>query len=178
LLKLLSYQDYKTQTMKISIIVASTNTNLALAQQLNTIALEMGQTTQIINLVEEILPLYTTKVQSQQGIPDKVKELAQTLTNTDAMIFVAPEYNGGIPPTLTNAIAWLSVSGDDWRGCFNGKPAVVATHSGGGGQHVLLAMRCQLAYIGMNVVGRQIHTTNSKPLNLDSAREVMKQLIK
>lgn len=164
--------------MKISIIVASNNKNLALAEQLNTIALQMGETTQIINLVEEILPLYTSKVQAQQGIPDEVKALAQTLMNTDGMIFVAPEYNGGIPPTLTNAIAWLSVSGDDWRGCFNGKPAVIATHSGGGGQYVLSAMRNQLAYIGMNVVGRQILTTNSKPLNLDSAREVMTQFIK
>ncbi|BAQ64337.1 possible reductase [Geminocystis sp. NIES-3709] len=139
--------------------------------------MEMGQTTQIIDLVEEELPLYTPKIQAQQGIPDKVKELAQTLLNTDGMIFVAPEYNGGIPPTLNNAIAWLSVSGDDWRRCFNGKPAMVATYSGGGGQYVLLAMRSQLSYIGMNVVGRQIITNASKPFSIDSAKEVVKQLI-
>ncbi|MBL1210289.1 NAD(P)H-dependent oxidoreductase [Geminocystis sp. GBBB08] len=163
--------------MKISIIVASNNKNLALAHQLNKIALEMGQTTQIIDLVEEDLPLYTPKVQAQYGIPHKVTQLAQTLINTDGMIFVAPEYNGSIPPTLNNAIAWLSVSGDDWRGCFNGKPAIVATYSGGGGQYVLLAMRSQLSYIGMNVVGRQILTNSSKPLNLDSGKEVIKQLI-
>jgi chromate reductase len=164
--------------MKISIIVASNNHNLALAHQLNKIALEMGQTTQIIDLIEEDLPLYTPKVQAGYGIPHQVKQLSQTLINTEAMIFVAPEYNGGIPPTLNNALAWLSVSGDDWRGCFNGKPAIIATYSGGGGQYVLLAMRSQLSYIGMNVVGRQILTNGNKPLNLDSAREIMKQLIK
>lgn len=163
--------------MKISIIVASNNKNLELAHQLNKIAIEMGQQTQIIDLIEEDLPLYTPKIQAQSGIPDKVQSLSQTLINTEGMIFVAPEYNGGIPPILTNAIAWLSVSGDDWRRCFNSKPAMIATHSGGGGQYVLLAMRSQLSYIGMNVVGRQIITNYQKSLNLDSAREVISQLV-
>ncbi|GAB4308110.1 MAG: NAD(P)H-dependent oxidoreductase [Geminocystis sp.] len=163
--------------MKISIIVASNNKNLELAHQLNKIAIEMGQQTQIIDLIEEDLPLYTPKIQAQSGIPDKVQLLSQTLIKTEGMIFVAPEYNGGIPPILTNAIAWLSVSGDDWRRCFNSKPAMIATHSGGGGQYVLLAMRSQLSYIGMNVVGRQIITNYQKSLNLDSAREVISQLV-
>lgn len=164
--------------MKISIICASNNNNLALAQQLDHIAQEMGQMTQIINLVEEDLPLYTPKNQAEYGIPQKVQLLAQTLIHSDAMIFVAPEYNGGMPPTLNNAIAWLSVSGDDWRSCFNGKSAVIATHSGSGGQFLLMAMRIQLSYIGMNVIGRQIITTATKPLNVDSARDVIRQLIR
>lgn len=163
--------------MKISIIVASNNKNLELAHQLNKLAMEMGQVTQIIDLTEEDLPLYTPKVQAQFGIPAQVQSLSQTLINTEGMIFVAPEYNGGIPPVLTNAIAWLSVSGDDWRRCFNGKPAMIATHSGSGGQYVLLAMRSQLSYIGMNVVGRQIITNYQKALNIDSAKEVISQLI-
>ncbi|BAQ62512.1 possible reductase [Geminocystis sp. NIES-3708] len=163
--------------MRISIIVASNNHNLALAHQLSKIALQIGQSTQIIDLVEEDLPLYTPKLQAEYGIPSKVKQLADTLINTEAMIFIAPEYNGSIPPTLNNFLAWLSVSGDDWRGCFNGKPAIIATYSGGGGQYVLLAMRTQLSYIGMNVIGRQILTNKNKPLNEDSAKEVIKQLI-
>ena len=48
-------------------------------------------------------------------------------------IICAPEYNGSIPPVLTNIIAWLSVMGDDWRLVFNGKIGLLATHSGGGG---------------------------------------------
>ncbi|WP_373480916.1 NADPH-dependent FMN reductase [Geminocystis sp.] len=164
--------------MKISILVASNNHNLKLAQQLNQIVSDMGQNSQIIDLVEEDLPLYTPKFQAEYGIPEKIKLLAKTIIDTEGMIFVAPEYNGSIPPTLNNAIAWLSVSGDDWRGCFNGKPAIIATYSGGGGQYVLLAMRNQLSYIGMNVIGRQIITNGNKPLNIDSAKEIVKQLIK
>ena len=161
----------------ISVIAASNQKNLELAHNLLEFAQEMGQKTQLIDLVEEYLPLYTPKVE-QNGIPEKAKQLAQTLINSDAMIFVAPEYNGGIPPTLTNMLAWLSITGDDWRACFNGKPAAIATHSGGGGQYVLLAMRSQLSYIGMNVVGRQIITNYGKKLNPDSARDVVQQLIK
>jgi NAD(P)H-dependent FMN reductase len=164
--------------MNISIIVASNNKNLELAQELDGIAQEMGQTTTIIDLVEQELPLYTPKAQEEKGIPENILELAEVFTKSKAMIFVAPEYNGGIPPALTNIIAWLSVSGDDWRACFNGKSAMLATHSGGGGQYVLLAMRTQLSYIGMNVVGRQIITNYKKPFNPDSARGVIQQLIK
>jgi len=163
--------------MKISIIVASNNKNLALAKRLDKIAVDMGATTKIIDLVGENLPLYTPKNQAELGTPPKIKQLTETLTHSEGMIFVAPEYNGGIPPSLTSAIAWLSVSSDEWRSCFNRKPAALATHSGGGGQYVLLAIRSQLSYIGMNVVGRQIITNSHKDLNVDSAKDVIRQLI-
>ena len=164
--------------MKISILAASNNKNLKLAHKFQEIAQQIGQITRLIDLVEQELPLFSPKEQTINGIPNKVKELANLLIDSDAMIFVAPEYNGGIPPVLTNAIAWLSVSGDDWRACFNGKSAMIATYSGGGGHNVLLAMRAQLSYIGMNVVGRQIITNKNKSFNPESAKEVISQLIK
>jgi chromate reductase, NAD(P)H dehydrogenase (quinone) len=163
--------------MKITIIASSNNKNLELANTLKQIATQMGQTTQLINLVELGLPLYTPTEEKENGIPPQLKALVDIFTDTQAMIFVAPEYNGGIPPVLTNAIAWLSVSGDHWRGCFNGKSAMIATHSGSGGNNLLFALRNQLAYIGMNVVGRQIITNYNKKLNPESAQEVINQLI-
>ena len=114
----------------------------------------MGHTKKIIDLVEQELPLYTPEAQEENDIPKKIKELADIFTKSEAMIFVAPEYNGGIPPTLTNVIASLSVSGNDWRKCFSGKSAMIATHSGGGGQYVLLAIRSQLS-IYRNECSRQ-----------------------
>lgn len=161
----------------IAIIVASNNKNLDLAYKIDDVVQQLGQKTEIIDLVAEDLPLYTPKAQ-ELGIPKTVKKLSEKLINAEKMIFVAPEYNGGIPPTLTNLLAWVSVSGDDWRSCFNGKSAAIATYSGGGGQYVLMAMRSQLSYIGMNVVGRQILTNSKKEFTLDSAMEVIKQLIK
>ena len=55
--------------------------------------------------------------------------------------------------------------------------AVVATHSGGGGSHVLMHMRMQLSFIGMNVVGREILTNYNKPVNSESLTAVVDQLL-
>ena len=92
------------------------------------------------------------------------------------MLFVAPEYNGSIPPTLSNTIAWLSTQTDDFRSLFTLKPVAIATHSGGGGQKVLVAMRLQLGHLGATVLGRELLTTSKKPLNEQSARAVLEQL--
>lgn len=162
----------------IAILSASDNNNLQLAQKLSEIAQGLGETTEVIDLVDADLPLYTPKNEEKDGIPENAKKLAQILINSHAIIFVAPEYNGSFPPTFNNTIAWVSRIGDDWRLCFNGKPAAIATHSGGGGQYALLAMRSQLSYIGMNVIGRQILTNFNKPLNPDTAKDVIRQLIK
>ena len=53
----------------------------------------------------------------------------------------------GNQTVLTSAIAWLSVQGSDFRALFNGRPVVIATHSGSGGHTVLTALRLQLAHL-------------------------------
>jgi len=162
----------------ISIITASTGHNLTLATTIKTTLQQKKTSTNLLNLVDENLPLYTPTFQKEHGIPKQVLALTTQLLNTKAFIFVAPEYNGGIPPTLVNLIAWVSVSTENWRDCFNGKIAAIATHSGSGGVMVLAAMRQQLSYIGLTVLGRQLHTNYAKPLNTESLEDVLNQLIK
>ena len=89
----------------------------------------------------------------------------------------APEYNGSIPPCLSNAIAWLSVQGDDFRGLFNGRPVAIATHSGGGGMEALISMRIQLAHLGAEVMGRQLLSNYAKPANDDSIDDLLQRLL-
>jgi chromate reductase len=60
---------------------------------------------------------------------------------------------------LSNAIAWLSVGSLDFRILFNNRTVGLATHSGGGGQKVLLAMRQQLFHLGCTVLGREVLAT-------------------
>jgi NAD(P)H-dependent FMN reductase len=79
---------------------------------------------------------------------------------------------------MSNAIAWISrAGGEDWRNAFNGKYAAVATHSGGGGQKVLSAMRSQLQHLGTTVLARELLTHYQKALNPDSAKAVLEQLL-
>ena len=94
------------------------------------------------------------------------------------MVVVAPEYNGGVPPVLISFIAWLSVGEKDCRACFNEKPGLMATHSGSGGAHLFAALRIQLSYIGMNVLGRTIHTHYQKELKPETLSNTVSQLIK
>lgn len=156
---------------------ATTGKNLELAKALANTGSTIGGEHRVISLVAENLPLYSTEAE-QVGVPEAAKILTQNLTEADALVLIAPEYNGSIPPVLTNAIAWISRSGgDDWRAAFSGKIAAVATHSGGGGQKVLAAMRAQLEHLGTNVLARQILTHYKKPLNPDSAKAVIGELL-
>jgi chromate reductase len=163
--------------MKVSILVASQGKNKELANTLNSIVEKNGATSQLIDLVELELPLYS-QITEEGGVPEKAQELNKMIKESDALIFLAPEYNGGLPPVLTNAIAWVSRDGKSWRESFNSKPALIGTHSGSGGVRALVQLREQLSYIGLNVLGRVIHTHFSKPLNEESAQACVEGLLK
>lgn len=163
----------------ILIVTASDGKNLDLANTLLDISGEFEGNFEVIKFSDYELPVYTTAEEEKNGTPKAAVELTEKFLTADGFVFVAPEYNGSVPPIFLNAMAWISRSGnEDWRAAFNEKPAVVATHSGGGGQHVLMAMHAQLAFIGCNVIGRQIHTHYSKQLNPDTAKNVLGQLTK
>ncbi len=163
----------------IVVVSASNNNNLKLAQEFEKYLSSQGSKVEVVNLVDVDLPLYSPKLDSDESRPQGLDKYVDLMTNCDGAVFVAPEYNGSIPPNLNNFVAWLSRCGkEDWRSCFNGKPAVIATHSGGGGAHVLIAMRQQFSYVGMNVLGRQIQTNYQKPLNQDSLKATCDELLK
>jgi len=111
------------------------------------------------------------------GLSEKFSNALTVLKSANSMVFVAPEYNGNVPPSFTNFLAFCSRSSKDWRELFNTKKAIVATHSGGGGAHVLMHMRMQLSFIGMNVVGREILTNYNKPVTPESLTAVVDQLL-
>jgi NAD(P)H-dependent FMN reductase len=111
------------------------------------------------------------------GYQQAIAPLQELLATTPRWVICAPEYNGSIPPCLSNAIAWLSVQGDDFRGLFNGRPVAIATHSGGGGMEALISMRIQLAHLGAEVIGRQLLSNYAKPANDDSIDDLLQRLL-
>ncbi|MAW07798.1 MAG: NADPH-dependent FMN reductase [Halobacteriovoraceae bacterium] len=162
--------------MSVLIISCTSGNNLKLADKFKEGLDQKSITSDVINLEEIDLPLYNSDEKTKEYLPKNFATIQEKLKKVNGIIFVAPEYNGSVPPNFNNFIAWCSVSSDDWRHFFNGKKAVVATHSGGGGAHVLMHMRMQLSFIGMNVVGREILTNYKKPLNEDSLKAVIDQL--
>lgn len=162
----------------ILIITASEVKNLELAERFLKCLSDLNANARIINLVELDLPLYSSRTESKFKGEVLLGNQLKDFSSADGYVFISPEYNGSTPPVFNNFLAWLSRSSKNWREFLNGKPAALATFSGGGGFNVLLAMRTQLAFIGMNVIGRQILTHSAKPLDEKSLLAVGQELLK
>lgn len=162
---------------KILIITASEMKNMELAREFQTELDNRKIPHHLINLVELNLPLYTSRSEAQYKGEELLKNELPHLKAATGFIFISPEYNGGTPPVFNNFLAWVSRSSSDWREFLNSKPALIATFSGGGGFNVLQAMRTQLAFIGMNVMGRQILTHRNKLLDPASLQAVTTELV-
>ena len=159
----------------VLVLAASNGENLKLAERFAAAARSQGISAEVLDLTAIDLPLFTPRAQ-EQGTPAALAGLQQQLMDTPRWVICAPEYNGSIPPVLTSAIAWLSVQGSDFRALFNGRPVVIATHSGGGGYTVMTALRLQLAHLGAHVVGRQLVSNASHPAKDDSIADLLARL--
>lgn len=161
----------------IGILVVSINKNMELALSIQNVISELDTKSEVINLVALDLPMYTSIIEDEKGIPPEVTQLAKKLQIFDALIIVSPEYNGSMPPVLNNAIAWVSRVGDDFRAIFNQKFVAIASHSGGGGMRGNDAVRAMFSYIGANVLSREIINNYSKEYKKDTVVGVMKELV-
>ena len=160
----------------VLVIAASNGENLKLAQRFVDQTRALGSTADLLDLTTLELPLFTPRVK-EQGMPNGIQALQQQLMAAPRWVICAPEYNGSIPPVLTNALAWLSVQGDDFRVLFNGRPIAMASFSGGNGMELLVALRIQLTHLGAQVVGRQLLSNYAKPAKDESIADLMQRLM-
>jgi chromate reductase len=56
------------------------------------------------------MPVYDGDLEAASGIPEGAKKFIQRILASDAMIISTPEYNGGMPGALKNALDWASRS--------------------------------------------------------------------
>ena len=88
-----------------------------------------GVTLQIESIHE--IPLYNGDVETA-GIPQRVVELKQTISDADGLLLATPEYNNSIPGVFKNVIDWLSRPAGDIPRVFGGKRVAVMGASQGG----------------------------------------------
>ena len=157
-------------------ITATSGTNLELAERFASVARDKGHTADIVDLAEMDLPMFTIARSSDSEQSPDVSDLTQQMLDADAWIVVAPEYNGSFPPTLNNAIAWLSRDWQNFRKMCTGKPVGLATHSGGGGAHVIMAMRSMFSFIGADVIGRALTSGRNKEANPETIDAMVENL--
>ena len=161
---------------EIIIISASCGKNLELSQKFLEKSSEMKISSEILDLTTLDIPLFNPRIHSSENIPEKILKIKEKLFATKKWIICAPEYNGSIPPILTNFIAWLSISGDDFRDLFNGQPIAIATFSGGIGLELLTSLRIQLVHLGSQVLGRQLFSSFSKPIDSKTIEDIIQRL--
>ena len=154
-------------------ITASDGNNAALARNVETFARELGHTVEHVSLNEYDFPMYTVAREKATPVLDGIDRLIDVLVRGDAWFVFAPEYNGTCPPVLNNTIAWLSREGSDFRRLFRDRGVALGTHSGGGGHHVVMAMRMQFSYLGCIVIGRSLVTNKKKPANPETVNAIL-----
>ena len=160
------------------LILATTGgSNLEIGKKVEAAAEEKGIDTTLVDLSDYRIPLFCMR-DYEAGPGEDYARLHQQVLDADALWVSAPEYNGSIPPNLTSAIAWMSTQGDDFREMFTGLPVALSTHSGGGGQKVLTAMRIQFGHLGSTVIGREILASKHKEANPDSIDSMLETLKK
>ena len=163
-----------TAEKKILLVSATRGKNYELAQDLkeiidNTTSID----TAVINLESYGLALYMPDIETEN---ETASALSAEFENADGFVFCAPEYKGGLPPIMTNAFTWISVTTANWRDGFKNKYAVIATSSAGSGQRFLVAFRPQLEYMGTLVMPKTIVVTNGQSLNRKSAERTLQNL--
>jgi len=159
---------------KILLVSATRGKNYELAQELKEIIdNKTAVDTVVIDLESYDLPLYKSGIETEN---ETASDLSAKFENAEGFVFCAPEYNGGLPPILTNAFTWISVTTANWRDGFKDKFAVIATSSSGSGQRFLVAFRSQLEYMGTLVIPKTISVTNGQSLNRKSAERTLQKL--
>ncbi len=83
------------------------------------------------------VPLYDGDVEMEQGIPEPVRALKESIAAADGLLLVTPEYNNSIPGVFKNAIDWLSRPAADIPRVFGGKPVALMGASPGRGGTLL-----------------------------------------
>lgn len=157
-------------------ITATSDNNRDLAEKFADAAREMGHEAELVNLAELDMPMFTVARSKELDVVPGMAELKAAMSSADSWMIIAPEYNGSMPPTLNNAVAWLSTEWQDFRALFNSRKVGLATHSGGGGEHVIMAMRQMFSYLGCNVLGRKLVSNKDNEANPETIEDMLTQL--
>ena len=161
----------------VLILSASSGKNLALANAFKETFTSRNLNAEVVDLTELDWPLYTPLTEKNPDAVPDTNSLSDFIMKASALVVCAPEYNGLTPPTLNNCIAWLSVRYDDFRILFNNRTVLLASHSGGGGAHCLMAMRQQFSFLGSNVIGRSMTLNSSKPFSQSTMDDLVDRVI-
>lgn len=102
---------------------------------------------ELLDLNEYKFPIFEERLSNMKNPPPGTLQFAGKISEADGVIIVTPEYNGGYPASLKNAIDLLY---KEWKR----KPVAIATASNGpfGGTQVITSLVFSLWKIGACLV--------------------------
>ena len=95
--------------MKIMILAGSADANshsLHLAQAIQNELQALGQTPELINLIEYGLPLYNRAIERENSYDKKTRSFLDKSLEMDAFVWVTPIYHNSYSAMLKNALDW------------------------------------------------------------------------
>lgn len=109
----------------------------------------------IADLKEYAFPVFEERLRYLKHPPQQLLDFAGRVDRADGIIIVTPEYNGGYPAALKNAVDVLY---QEWRR----KPLAIATVSDGvfGGTQVVTSLLFSFWKIGALLVPARFHAAN------------------
>lgn len=133
--------------------------NKLLLKEASEMAQQAGTVVKVIDLKDYPLPFFDEDLESQQGMPEKAKELRNLMVNSQIIIIASPEYNASIPAVLKNALDWASRNeeGKGSRDAYKGKVFVLLSASPGktGGSRGLVHLKAIIEDVGGKVYLKQ-----------------------
>jgi chromate reductase, NAD(P)H dehydrogenase (quinone) len=155
----------ETQVLAFAGSTREGSQNKMLVKEAADIARQMGAKVTLIDLRDYAMPIYSSDLETSQGMPENAKKLRQLMINSNAIIIASPEYNGSIPGLLKNAIDWASRNENKGssRDAFKGKKFAIMSASPGksGGKNGLNHLRDILTAIGGEVISKQVSVPES-----------------
>jgi NAD(P)H-dependent FMN reductase len=123
---------------------------------------------ELINLVDEALPMYTPEAEevASMELVKQIDTLYKRVLDADQLQFFQPQYNGSLPPITLNFIAWLSrrntliAEDGNWRDAFKEKNVHIYSYSAGTSANMVSHFEGLLGYFGAGEV--EITTTTSR----------------
>lgn len=129
------------------------------------IARQMGANVTVIDLKDYPIPFYDGDKETQEGMPEKAKQLRQLMIQSNLILIASPEYNGSVSGLLKNVIDWTSRSeaAGSSRDAYKGKKFVIMSASPGstGGARGLEHLKMIIENIGGTVVAKQVTIPNA-----------------
>ena len=165
--------------MKNLLIISSTPfSNLDLSEEIKSYIQDKKNINgEILNLETYDLPLFTPSleimIKEKGAYPEEIEVIKKHLISSDAIIWCGPEYNGGVSPIITNMIAWVSRTSENWKEGFDGKHTLICSSSGGNGKSFVKGFSIQLSYLGAQVMNESIIKTKKNGLNSEQFNQTL-----